>query len=512
MTKRIPPAGFKGRGALANPGVRFDRNQAEEIDDGWYQEDPPDRIETELLVDSSRSVIARNDSPDVGFDQSINPYRGCEHGCIFCLSGDTPILMGDGTTRALERIRVGDQIYGTVRAGNYRRYTRTRVLAHWSVIKPAWRITLEDGTALTAGADHRFLTERGWKFVTGTEQGANRRPHLTCGNKLMGVGRFAVEGQRVKSNARLRVISVEPTGKTMRLYDITTGTEDFIANGVVSHNCYARPSHAYLGMSPGIDFETRLVYKPDAAQILRQELARPGYVCKHIMLGSNTDPYQPVERRLGITRSILEVLAETRHPVAITTRSTLLLRDLDLLTPMAKQGLVMVMCSITTFDSDLKRKLEPRSAASEARLHIIRALRHAGIPVGVLVAPMIPAVNDSELETILERSAEAGARHAGYVLLRLPLEVRDLFRQWLSVHMPDRAEHVMSLINDAREGRDNSSQFGTRMRGTGVWAKLLRDRFKLASRKLGFVDERRIELATHLFKRPERCGQLGMDF
>jgi DNA repair photolyase len=179
---------------------------------------------------------------------------------------------------------------------------------------------------------------------------------------------------------------------------------------------------------------------------------------------------------------------------------------------MAKQGLVMVMYSITTFDSDLKRKLEPRSAASEARLHAIRALRHAGVPVGVLAAPMIPAVNDSELENILERSADAGARHAGYVLLRLPLEVRDLFRQWLSVHMPDRAAHVMSLINDTREGRDNSSQFGARMRGTGVWAQLLRDRFKLASRKLGFTNERRIELATHLFKPPERGGQMGMDF
>jgi DNA repair photolyase len=359
MTTRIPPTGFKGRGVLSNPANRFDRQHVEDLDDGWYREDPPNQIETELIIDSSRSVIARNDSPDIAFDQSINPYRGCSHGCSFC---------------------------------------------------------------------------------------------------------------------------------------------------------YARPTHAYLGMSPGLDFETRLVYKPDAAQLLRNELARPGYACKHIMLGSNTDPYQPVERKLGITRSILEVLAETRHPVAITTRSTLLLRDLDLLAPMAMQGLVMVMYSITTFDANLKRKLEPRSAASEARLHAIRALRHAGIPVGVLAAPMIPAVNDSELEAILERSHEAGARHAGFVLLRLPLEVKDLFREWLSVHMPDRAAHVMSLVNDSREGRDNSSKFGERMRGTGVWAQLLRDRFKLASRRLGFTSERRIDLATHLFRPPERGGQMGLGF
>jgi len=359
MVTQVPPSGFKGRGALGNPGNRFDSQQIEELDDGWYQEEQPNSIETELLVDASRSIIARNDSPDINFDQSINPYRGCEHGCVFC---------------------------------------------------------------------------------------------------------------------------------------------------------YARPTHAYLGMSPGIDFETRLTYKPEAAQLLRKELSRPGYACSHIMLGSNTDPYQPVERRMRITRSILEVLAEARHPVAITTRSTLLLRDLDLLAPMAKQGLVMVMFSMTTFDADLKRKLEPRSAASEARLHAIRALRHAGVPVGVLAAPIIPAVNDSELETILERSAEAGATHAGYVLLRLPLEVKDLFRQWLAVHLPDRAEHVMSLVNDTREGKDNSAQFGARMRGSGVWAQLLRDRFRLASRRFGYTTERRVQLATDLFRPPESGGQMGLGF
>lgn len=357
MSARPPPSGYKGRGALSNPVNRFDRQHAEAVDDGWQQGEEPDSIATEVRVDSSRTVIARNDSPDIGFDQSINPYRGCEHGCIFC---------------------------------------------------------------------------------------------------------------------------------------------------------YARPTHAYLGMSPGIDFETRLVYKPEAAALLREELARPGYTCKYIMMGSNTDPYQPVERRLRVTRSILEVLAETRHPVAITTRSGLLLRDLDLLAPMAELGLVSVVFSMTTFDAELKRHLEPRSASAQARLHAIRALRDAGVPVGVLAAPIIPAVNDSELETILERVAEAGAMHAGYVLLRLPLEVADLFRQWLQTHMPDRAAHVMALVQGMRDGKDNSSTFGERMRGTGAWAALLRDRFRLACRKLGLDTGHGAPLDTTLFRPPSRGGQMDL--
>lgn len=358
MSARLPPHGFKGRGALTNPHNRFDRQHAEPVDDGWHQDDPPESLATELIEDRSRSVIARNDSPDIGFDQSINPYRGCGHGCIFC---------------------------------------------------------------------------------------------------------------------------------------------------------YARPSHAYLGFSPGLEFETKLTYKPDAASLLREELGRPGYRCKFIMLGSNTDPYQPVERQLGITRAILEVLAETRHPVAITTRSAMLLRDLDLLERMARQNLVSVVFSLTTFDADLKRKLEPRSASSQARLHAIRQLREAGIPVGVLAAPMIPAVNDAELESMLERAAEAGATHAGYVLLRLPLEVAGLFREWLEEHMPDRAAHVMSLVQGARGGADNSSAFGERMRGTGAWAQLLRDRFHLACRRLGLATNYNVRLDTTQFRPPLRGGQMSLE-
>jgi DNA repair photolyase len=348
----IPPAGFKGRGALSNPPNRFDRHHSEGVDDGWYRDEPESSIATVLSPDTTRSILSRNDSPDIPFDQSINPYRGCEHGCVFC---------------------------------------------------------------------------------------------------------------------------------------------------------YARPTHAYLGLSPGIDFETRLMFKADAAALLRRELGRPGYQCRHIMLGANTDPYQPVERRLGVTRAILQVLAETHHPVAITTRSALVLRDIDLLSSMAHEGLASVFLSITTFDTDLKRRLEPRAASSTARLAAMRALSEAGIPVGVMAAPMIPAVNDSELEEILERAAQAGARRAGYSLLRLPHEVKDLFREWLQQHMPDRAQHVMSLIQEARGGRDNDPQFGSRMSGTGAWAQLLTDRFRLAVKRLGLRSDREVALRTDLF-RPPREG------
>jgi DNA repair photolyase len=230
------------------------------------------------------------------------------------------------------------------------------------------------------------------------------------------------------------------------------------------------------------------------------------------MLGSNTDPYQPVERKLGVTRAVLEVLAETRHPVAITTRSTLVLRDLDLLRPMAADGLITVYLSITTFDNELKRQLEPRSAASSARLQVMHELASAGVPVGVMAAPMIPAVTDHELETILQRAAEAGATRAGYVLLRLPHEVKVLFRQWLAEHLPDRAAHVMSLVQATHGGRDNVSDFKLRMSGSGAWARLLSDRFKLACRRLHLNSERKVELNARLFQPPAAGGQLGLEF
>jgi DNA repair photolyase len=694
-----PPRRYTGRGALSNPPGRFDTREVSAVDDGWYMEEEPDSIATTLEPERARSVISTNDSPDVPFEKSINPYRGCANACTYCGWGETPVLMADGRTRRLDKLRVGDEIYGTRRVGVYRRFVRSRVLAHWSVIKPAFRTTLEDGTTLVTSGDHRFLSDRGWKFVTGTEQGKSRRPHLTTSNKLMGTGAFAeavsqdedyrrgylcgmirgdghigvqeylrsngsagrlyqfrlalcdmdalvrarnylldfdistcgfvfqaaagarrtlhairassssrvnsiyrliarppaptrewragflagifdaegsfsqtvlrisntdsriivwigeclrafgfrfvvehrdfetrkpidvvrltgglkehlrffhtvspaisrkldITGQALKSDARLKVVSIEPL-KAMRLYDITTETGDFIANGVVSHNCYARPSHAYMGLSPGLDFETRLFYKADAAQRLEEELARPGYVCKPITLGANTDPYQPVERRMGVTRSILEVLSRTRHPVTVITKSALVLRDLDLLADMARARLASVAVSVTTLDDELKRRMEPRAAAPQARLRVLRELRAAGVPAGVLVAPVIPALTDHEMEEILAASAAAGARWAGYVLLRLPYQIKDLFSEWLAEHFPERAAHVMSLVRDMRGGRENDPRFGFRMRGTGPYALLLRDRFKLACGRVGLTSAGRDGLNTADFRPPPRAA------
>jgi len=350
----MPP--LKGRGALSNPTSRYAARHAARVDDGWYQDETPDSVATEVRAEAARSIISRNDSPDIPFDQSINPYRGCEHGCIYC---------------------------------------------------------------------------------------------------------------------------------------------------------YARPSHARMDLSPGIDFETRLFYKADAEQLLRNELARPGYVCRPIMLGANTDPYQPIERRLQVTRSILRVMLEARHPVMLLTKGSLILRDLDLLQPLAEAGLTRVHVSITTLDHQLKRTLEPRAASPEARLRVLKELHGAGVPVGVMAAPMIPAVNDAELERILEAAADAGAASAGYVLLRLPLELQQLFREWLDAHLPERAAHVMSLVQATRGGRDNDPEFGTRMRGQGAWAELLRSRFQLACRRMG-LNRRSAALDATQFRRPGAGGQLDL--
>ena len=254
--------------------------------------------------------------------------------------------------------------------------------------------------------------------------------------------------------------------------------------------CYARPSHAYLDLSPGLDFETKLFAKPNAAALLRAELAKRGYVCDPIALGANTDPYQPIEREWKVTRSILEVLAETGHPFSIVTKSSLVERDLDLIAPMAARNLARVYVSVTTLDRKLARTLEPRAAAPQRRLATIRALAQAGVPVGVMVAPIIPQLNDRDLEAILEAAAAAGARHAGWVLLRLPREVAPLFRQWLDVHHPLRAGHVMSLVQQLRGGRDNDPRFGARMRGSGPYAELIEQRFALACRRFWLTRDR----------------------
>ena len=265
--------------------------------------------------------------------------------------------------------------------------------------------------------------------------------------------------------------------------------------------CYARPSHAYLGLSPGLDFETRIYAKTNAAALLVKELSRPGYVPKLIALGANTDPYQPIERRLEITRSLLRVLSDFNHPVGITTKSALVERDIDILAPMAAKGLVRVFLSVATLDHEIARKLEPRANAPARRIAAIRNLSDSGIPAGVIVAPVIPALTDKDIESVLEAAAAAGACSAGYVMLRLPLEVRDLFVDWLDAHYPMRAKHVMSLVQQMRDGKENDSAFGSRMRGTGKFAELIKQRFDIACRRLE-LNARNWPVDTVLFMVP----------
>jgi len=701
-----PP--IKGRGTGDNREGRFESRHVEATEDGWWRDEEIRAPATEVRAEVARSIIAHNTSPDIPFSQSINPYRGCEHGCIYCADGETGILMVDGGTKLLADLKVGDEIFGTVRRGWYRRYIRTRVLAHWQTRKPAYRVTLADGTTLITSGDHRFLTERGWKFITGSEHGRERRPHLTTGNKLMGFGaipspvsrretgeyrrgylcgvirgdghlgtyryarsgrthgdqykfrlamidnealeragqylgefgigtdrflfqqerpnrqrieairtsarasieaigrliqwpeRYALDwmhgfiagifdaegsfsdgvlriantdgkmieattsslahlgfdtvvertrvatpkplqfvrirgglrehlrffrfcnpsisrkrdisGQALKCRADLAVVAIEPLGGERDLFDITTGTGDFVANGVISHNCYARPTHAYINLSAGLDFETKLFYKANAAELLERELSKRNYRPDVIHIGASTDPYQPIEREHRVTRGLLEVLWRFRHPITIITKSHLVLRDLDLLQEMAKERLCQVMVSLTTLDDDLKRGLEPRAPSPAARLKAIAGLAQAGVPVGVLAAPMIPALNDHELEKILQAAADAGADLAGYVLLRLPYEIKDLFESWLRTHVPLRAEHVLSRIRAMRGGELNDSRFGARFKGQGVEAQLLAQRFDVACRRFKLNRRRQLDLNIKAFRVPVGAGgQLSLD-
>jgi DNA repair photolyase len=696
----------KGRGAGINPEGRFENIEREAFDDGWNtpEEGDPPPLRTVVTAERAKSIISRNQSPDICFSQSLNPYQGCEHGCSYCSSGDTPILLSSGRTKPIAQLTVGDEIYGTSRRGWYRRYVKSRVLAHWSVIKPAFRTTLEDGTQLVTSGDHRFLTERGWKFVTGTMgKSVINRAYLTTNNKLMGTGQFAptgqkdgdyklgylcgmirgdgrlasfpyiratgaihvahqfrlalcdsealhrardyllelgvgtaefrfaaavgarramngirtharanvdhiralvawppqatatwqagflagifdaegsfsagvlrisntdeqivsqigdclrafgfgfavervvkqrigpisvvrlrgglrehlrffhtvdpaitrkldIEGQAVKSDARLRVVSIEPVG-TMRLYDITTETEDFIANGVVSHNCYARPSHAFRNLSPGIDFETRLFAKVNAAELLRQELSAPGYKCDEIMIGANTDPYQPIERQWKITRSVLEVCSDFNQPVGIITKNAGIERDIDILAPMAAKGLASVTISCNNLDHEIARRLEPRCSAPTRRLQAMKTLSDAGIPVCALMAPVVPFLTDDQIEPVLEAAWAHGARSAGYVLLRLPWEVKDIFKDWLERYYPLKAKHIMSRVHQMREGRDNDPCFGSRMVGSGQLAQLLEKRFDIAAKRIGFNAKRGRSLDKTLFRVPGRPDQMTL--
>ncbi len=342
----------RGRGAGMNPGGRFEPTERVAYDDGWttLEDMPPFR--TEVQVEKPRTAITRNESPDIPFDRSVNPYRGCEHGCIYC---------------------------------------------------------------------------------------------------------------------------------------------------------FARPTHAYMGLSAGLDFESKLFAKPDAPRLLERELAKPGYKPRTIAIGTNTDPYQPIEREWRIMRQVLEVLQKANHPVAVVTKSALITRDIDILSAMAEKGLAKVGISVTTLDRKLARTMEPRASTPTRRLEAIRRLSEAGIPTAVMMAPVIPALNDHEIERVLDSGKAAGACEASYVLLRLPLEVSPLFRDWLLQNYPDRYRHVMSLVRSMRGGKDYDAEFGKRMKGAGPYAWQISRRFEMATKRLG-LGRRSMQLRDDLFVPPNGSG------
>ena len=350
------------RGARSFVAGRFETLAREPFDDGWTPEErDAAELQTSVTEERARSIISRNDSPDIGFSQSINPYRGCEHGCIYC---------------------------------------------------------------------------------------------------------------------------------------------------------YARPSHAYLELSPGLDFETKLFAKTNAAELLRAELSKPGYVPSPIAIGANTDCYQPIERKFGITRQIVEILAECEHPFTMVTKSALVERDLDLLAPMAKKNLVKVFVSIASLDRALARKLEPRAASPQRRMDVLRNLAQAGVPCGVMVAALIPGLNDKTLEEVLEAASAAGAAEAAYVVMRLPNELKELFKEWLAAHYPERAAHVISIVRQMRGGRDNDPRFGSRMTGTGAFAELIEKRFDIACRRFGLnghgAGRKPPSLDCSRFRPPSSAGQMQL--
>jgi DNA repair photolyase len=635
--------------------------------------DAPEALDIRFHEIHTKSAVNRVPvSSRVPFEWTINPYRGCTHACVYCVAGDTPILLGDGSHRPLAELRPGDEIFGTERQGTYRRFVRTSVLAHWSTIKPAYRVTLADGTDLVASGDHRFLGRRGWKYVTGAGPGAGRRPHLTVSTELLGTGRFAslpdisdpdyrrgylaglirgdggigsrlyerpagstwthhsfelapadsealdraqaylvgfgvatgafaaaaatasrgairaigtqsrdnvehvgalirwplspsegwrkgflagifdvegpcdgsaprmsntdpavigwttaclrhfgfdavtepvthadgltvvrvrgglaerlrlfhltapaisrklcLEGAALEPRADLRVASIEPAG-TMRLYDITTGTGDFIANGVVSHNCFARPTHEYLEYDAGRDFEREIIVKVNVPEVLRAELARPSWKGDHIALGTNTDPYQWVEGRYKLMRGIWEVMRDAANPCSILTKSPLVLRDLDLLKEISVVTEVSACLSVPTLDEKAWRATEPHTPHPRARLEAVGELNRAGIPTGILIAPLMPGVNDDpeQIQKIIELATEAGAVHIGGQTLFLRGSVRDIYFAWLREQRPDLLERYEKLY--ARGAYLPADERRTIERAAGVpWSSMSREqRFK----------------------------------
>jgi DNA repair photolyase len=677
----------------ANPTNRF-HDVGVTYEDG---EGPP-RANVKLIEDHSRSILAHNDSPDVGFNHSVNPYRGCLHACSYCISGDTPILMADGRTCPMAELQIGDEILGTYVVDNkWRKLKRTTVLDKWSTRRAAYKISLSDGTELVASGDHRFLSNRGWKHVLPSDD--SQRPHLTPNNWLIGFGKCAkppeetvgykrgylsgmihgdgmlftkeyvqlgrkkttyqfrlaladvealtrskqyladcgvstrdfvfqaahgrfrtmfairstsksafltikqlieipsgpsgewqkgflagifdaegthsehifrisncnyqllevsrraldqlgfntvydrprpgtnlpvhnlrlrggirerlrffhttnpaitrkweLDGRAIKESVEMRVLSIEPVG-TRQLFDITTGTGDFIANGVVSHNCFARPSHEYLDMGAGTDFDTKIVVKPHAAELLREAFDKPSWKGELVMFSGVTDCYQAVESQLELTKQCLEVCLEYRNPVAIITKSALIERDLDLIVELHKQAGVHLSMSIAWVDPKLARALEPWAPAPERRFKVIEKFAAAGVPVGVMCAPIMPGLNDDQMVRVLERAKAAGAQTAGWVLLRLPGAVATVFEERVREALPLAADKIMHLIRETRGGEKlYDPRWHKRGRGEGVYAQTIATMFETTVKRLGLNggDDRYQPQQPTRFARPEK--------
>jgi DNA repair photolyase len=412
----------------------------------------PEALDTRFYEVHAKSVLNRvPEKSRMPFRWTINPYRGCSHACAYCTTGDTRVLMADGRTRRMADIEVGDAIYGTVSEGRHRRFRATRVLDKWSSIKPACAVTLADGTELVASGDHRFLTRQGWQHVIGAETGTRPRPHITLDSELLGPGSsvdpLVLEGSVLESSPRLHVTSIRRVGTDMPMYDITTGTGDFIANGVVSHNCFARPTHKYLDFDAGRDFEREIVVKVNAPEVLRAELARPSWKHEHVAMGTNTDPYQWVEGRYRLMEGIWEALRDAANPCSVLTKSPLLLRDLDLMLEIAERTSITACLSIPTLDEKAWRATEPHTPSPRARLEAVAELNRAGIPTGVLIAPLMPGINDAphQVEPLLELATEAGATSIGGIALHLRGEVRGIFMDWLGSQRPDLLPRYQEL-------------------------------------------------------------------
>jgi len=623
--------------------------------------DSPEFRDVTFYEVEAKSILNRVPAASrMPFEWTINVYRGCSHSCSYCAAGDTPILMADGRTRPLADVRAGDTVYGTIREGSYRRYIATNVVDHWSTVKPAYRVTLEDGTELVTSGDHRFLSDRGWKHVTGSEHGPDRRPHLTRNNKLMGTGRFTappdggpdyrrgylcgmirgdghvgsysyprlgrahgevhrfrlalvdleairrsrtylaelnvptneftfkeavgerraitairsstrvgvasvediigwpgspsdewrkgflggifdaegshsggilrichtdpaivdqitsclrrfgfafaiesrltvnakrlqyvrvlgglhehlrffhtvdpvitrkriIDGMAIKGDAPLRVVSIEPLGVDLPLYDVTTGTGDFIANGVVSHNCFARPSHRYLNFDAGRDFERRIVVKVNAPEVLRRELRKKSWTGAHVAMGTNTDPYQRCEGRYRLTRGVLEVLRDHANPCSVLTKSPLLLRDLDLFVELAETAGFSANLSIGTLDEEVWRRSEPGTPHPKARMAAVKQLVAAGIPCGILMAPILPGISDSseQLRAVVRAAADAGASHLTPLTLHLRPGVKEEFMPWLEEAYPELVPDYRRLYRSSNAPKAVREEIANRVR------------------------------------------------